>query len=288
MYDTCPYSTGQIDFASPWFSANTSTPDYFNICNSGIFNVPNNFLGYQQSNSGQAYSGITFYNTGAGSPREYIEVQLIDTLKTNSIYCVSFYVSLANISKYATSNLSVYFSNSILNSGSMNYINVIPQIQHDSNSVILDTTNWTFVSANFVASGGERYLTIGNFRPNSTSIIDSISGSFQPDAYYFIDDVSVIDCDSLVGVHEYSNNANFTLYPNPNNGTMEISYFLNSNENGVFEVYDVTGKRLMNYVLDKSSTILKIENKELAAGVYYYNIRINEKTIKADKLVIIK
>ena len=86
--------------------------------------------------------------------------------------------------------------------------------------------------------------------------------------------------------HDYS--SNFNVYPNPNMGAMELSYSLNANETGIFEIYDISGKQVMNYSLDKNGNKLKIENKELSAGVYYYNIRINEKVIKTEKLVIVK
>lgn len=82
--------------------------------------------------------------------------------------------------------------------------------------------------------------------------------------------------------------ANFNVYPNPNMGAMELSYSLNVNEIGIFEVYDISGKQIMGYSLDKNSNKLKIENKELSAGVYYYNIRINEKVVKTEKLIIVK
>ena len=289
IYDTCPYNPSQINFAPPWFSANTGTPDYFNSCNSSFFNVPNNFLGYQTAKSGLGYCGLTFYNnTTAANLREYIEIQLSDTLITGVTYCVSFYVSLANVSRYATSNISAYFSNSILTNATQNYINVIPQIQNDTNNIVTDTVNWFLVWDTYVAVGGEKYFTIGNFETNINSKIDSIVGNFQPDAYYYVDDISVIDCDSLVGIPELPKKSSFLVYPNPNMGTMEVSYSLNVNETGSFEIYEISVKKVTTFSLNNNETKLKIENSQLSAGVYYYNIRINNQIIQTEKLILVK
>lgn len=194
IYDTCPYNSGQLNFAQPWFSANSGTPDYFNTCNTGFFNIPSNLIGYQYARTGNAYSGFGFYSTlSSSSWREYIEIELPDTLESAKKYCLSFYVSLANNSKYGISNIEAYFSNSVISYSGLNYLNVYAQVKNDSSNILLDTTNWILISGNFTATGGEKYLTIGNFHNNANSTIDSITGNFQPDAYYYIDDVSLLE-----------------------------------------------------------------------------------------------
>jgi hypothetical protein len=66
-----------------------------------------------------------------------------------------------------------------------------------------------------VENGGEKYFTLGNFKNDSATNLDSMSSGFFYDyAYYYIDDFSVTDC--TLGIEEINNNElNFTLFPNP-------------------------------------------------------------------------
>jgi len=79
-----------------------------------------------------------------------------------------------------------------------------PQVVNDYDRVLTDTKGWMQVSGVFVAQGGERFMTIGNFYPASQSnVIDLDSLTYLlPGAYYYIDDVSVVclDCSDTVSV----------------------------------------------------------------------------------------
>ena len=70
------------------------------------------------------------------------------------------------------------------------HIAVQPQIENTA-SALNDTANWRWVWGNYTAIGGEQYIAISNFRPDSLTTITQpgTSGSFG--AYYFVDDVSV-------------------------------------------------------------------------------------------------
>ncbi|MGQ0829238.1 MAG: RCC1 domain-containing protein [Bacteroidota bacterium] len=83
-------------------------------------------------------------------------------------------------------------------------------------------------------------------------------------------------------------NKSFNLYPNPNKGSMVLDYDLKKDENGTIKIYDLTGKLMVSYLLNANQTQLQINNTELNNGIYMYNIIINNKTVKTDKLVIIK
>jgi hypothetical protein len=99
-YSSCPTDDGQIFKAIPWFQpytgggTNSSSTDYFNMCaNSNSFvSVPLNFIGHQFAHSGFGYTGIEVYSGGFDA-REYLEVELFDTLIPNATYCLNIYVS---------------------------------------------------------------------------------------------------------------------------------------------------------------------------------------------------
>jgi hypothetical protein len=59
-----------------------------------------------------------------------------------------------------------------------------------------DTANWVLVSGEYVAEGGEQWLTIGNFAPLGQSWLEVVKpGTFGVLAYYYIDDVFVVPMD---------------------------------------------------------------------------------------------
>jgi len=79
-----------------------------------------------------------------------------------------------------------------------------------------------------------------------------------------------------------------SIFPNPNNGTMQLNYELWEEEAGVLAIFDVTGKLVFSYLLDNSKTNFTINESELNNGVYLYQIKVNNQIVNSDKLIIIK
>jgi gliding motility-associated-like protein len=113
-------------------------------------------------------------------------------------YCVQFYVSLADTCGYATDLIGAYFSNDSLLSNTLYNFNVTPQVQNQQGNVITDKQNWILISGSFIAQGGERFITIGNFANDANTDIDTIQSvpPYFGDAFYYIDNVSVYCCDA--------------------------------------------------------------------------------------------
>ena len=89
------------------------------------------------------------------------------------------------------------------------------------------------------------------------------------------------------GVH-YEKLYAFNLFPNPNNGNMTLEYKLEEKETGVFGIYTMQGKAIKKYTLNTNSTSITIDQSQLAAGAYFWGVKVNEKLVKMDKLIIIK
>ncbi|MBK8368164.1 MAG: T9SS type A sorting domain-containing protein [Bacteroidetes bacterium] len=81
---------------------------------------------------------------------------------------------------------------------------------------------------------------------------------------------------------------NFYLYPNPNNGDMILDYDLGGYSNAIVNLCDITGKVIGTYKLQSNKGILQMNEQNLNNGIYFYSILVGEKTIKTDKIVIIK
>ena len=88
-------------------------------------------------------------------------------------------------------------------------------------------------------------------------------------------------CDTLTSVsyleqHDFK----FRVYPNPvRNGILNVGYLLPQNKQGLFEIYDVTGKVVFRYTLPPWSNVQSFKLPKLSNGVY------NAVIISGDKRV---
>lgn len=209
-----------------WYNPTNASPDYLNACAPhiplGNRGVPNNFpyLGWQYPRTGNAYVFLGLLNS-----REFIQTNLITPLIANHKYCVEFFLNMPNASNTLCKNMGMYFSSSpILFTSSLSYIGLNPQIR--DTFFISDTLNWVSVVGEFIASGGEQYITMGNFTPLSIGDTINISNPYIGTGYY-IDDVSVWDCTgSGIGIieeEEWTGQTN--IYPNPAMENITIDIF---------------------------------------------------------------
>jgi hypothetical protein len=261
-----------------------------------MIGVPYNYFGYQNPNSGLAYAGISFFVNNSGHPnsgREYIEVPLISPLEQGKKYAVAFYISLSNNSAYAVDAIGAYLSiDSVLYNGYYYPpLPYFPQIFNTVGNVIRDTTNWVMISGEYIADGGEKFLTIGNFNPDSTTAIDS---SLNPNgyswSYYYIDDVSVILMDSTLGTNteETQENHRIEIYPNPVKEELNIEVNIHKAGEGKLEITDILGKEISIYPLKNGDNKFIVSALKMNAGIYFCKIIINNAVVKNEKVVILK
>ncbi len=269
-----------------WDAPSGGSSDLYTSCSSAPYcDVPTNIGGYQNAHTFNNYVGVIMMQT-FGSGREYIQTQLIDTLIANHKYCVMFYVSLSDVEALATNNIGMYFSDTHTGIISTNLFFYTPQIL--DTTTITDTTNWTLVSGEYNATGGEQFIIIGNFTPNGNNTIIQVNNSTE--SYYYIDDVSIVDCTgSGIGINELDNPYKIKLYPNPNNGNMNLIYTLNKSSKGEFDLFDITGTLIKKYPLqigEKNQLI--ISETELNNGIYLYKVIVDDAIKSSNKIVIIK
>jgi hypothetical protein len=77
-----------------------------------------------------------------------------------------------------------------------------------------------------------------------------------------------------------------TLYPNPGNGTFYLDGVVAENENVLITITDLQGRNVATQRLVAGTTQQKIELNDLANGVYYWSVLVNEESIRSDKLII--
>lgn len=195
IFSTCPNNIGQVNFATGWFNvpSHPGNPDYLNVCTSvSTIDVPANAFGSQTPSTGNGYLGLVLYYQATPNWREYIETQLTSPMIAGQNYTIQFKASLGDNSQFSTPSFQFYFSNSIFNCvfcGSP-ITTVTPQIS--STTHVTSKTGWTTVTANYTATGGEQYMTFGNFRNDASTTVAPAGAGLYTTAYYYIDDISVI------------------------------------------------------------------------------------------------
>jgi len=262
-----------------WFYPNTcvslgGSVEYFNFnCYGG------GFLDSPMPHAGDSYVGFhPFYFSGnQDENREYIEGKLMTPLALGEIYSVSLWLRLSNRSKYAIKNLSVVFSVDSLLYCDINYGTLVWPDKINNTNLLNDSTNWQKIELIYVANGNEKYLTIGNFDTYTNTIYDYDSSKTVNAAYYYIDDVSVIEIDT--------NMYDISIFPNPNDGNFTVNYNLGDEETGMFYLYDAIGRKVYKKELEQNNGTLQIELL-LSSGVYIWEVRGN-KRVQSGKIVIV-
>jgi hypothetical protein len=269
---SCTVNVGSPTFfgATNWFNPNDATPDYYGIeavnnCFTSIYNSNWQSTGeWQYPLTGQKMIGL-FASIEGSCTREYIEVELNEALIANLEYCVSINLSLSNRSQICTDCFGVYFSvDELLNPDGYCEFGVQPQLVNSPGTLLSDTLNWMQVSGTFVANGGEKYLTVGNFLSDEMCTIAPVNGT-KPNfnvAYYYVDDVVVMNCDST-DVIEFNSETRIEVFPNPTSGFLSIS----CPHGGIASVYDMAGRRVSQH-LYRAGGVSSLDLTSLEMGIY--------------------
>jgi outer membrane protein OmpA-like peptidoglycan-associated protein len=201
-----PKRLGQIEGATGWVMATGAKPDLFTPNKYDDINVPLNVYGKEEAQEGSNYAGFVAYSHGGKDDRTYMMTKLDSPLKKGMTYCVKFYVSLAEASKYVVPTVGMRFAKKPYGTSEKMHLiedeGVFMHFKADQDKEILSARyNWTEICGNFVAKGGEKYITIGNFTSDKDlkdreRIVrmkpdKNIKVAQVPNAYFYVDNVSV-------------------------------------------------------------------------------------------------
>lgn len=142
-------------------------------------------FGQQNPRSGEGKVGM--YIAG-GVYKEGITTKLLKPLKKGAYYYFHVYVSLAEgASNSCTSSIGGYFS---ARSPKITETSNLP-LHVQSSEIVCDSQNWTKVCGVYRAKGTEQYLSLGYFGEEPKG--KSMKGGDFSDAYYFMDDVLLME-----------------------------------------------------------------------------------------------
>jgi len=81
---------------------------------------------------------------------------------------------------------------------------------------------------------------------------------------------------STLGIDDFEDNSNFTLYPNPTSSILSIE-IQNIISNGTLEIYDMLGKQIFNQTIT-SNNLSQIDVSSYNSGLYLIKISSENRT----------
>lgn len=266
--------------AQDWISPSQGSPDLMNNRSIEQFRTPQNYIGYQTCKNGESYFGLSFYIKDRPGFREYIQTRLKKSLQNDSVYCFQAFISLADSVIYALrNNLGIHLSSNAPSINSRKNIDLNPSIEFVDSSFFVEKAQWIKLEAQYKAIGNEKYITIGNFRPDS--LIDLLmlndGGSIQSNnesSYYYIDYLYLGHCDSVpldtpTGIAKNSLVSKLKGYPNPVNE----QYVLENNSNQFlnFQLYNLHGSKIP-VAVQQSNKKYSFSMGHLPKGIYLLQV----------------
>lgn len=207
----------QVDKAEDWFSPTKLKADLFTSRAEGTpIGVPTNAYGKEDASDGDNYAGITAYSYRGKSPRTYVSKELDMKLEKGVRYCISYDVSLSDLSKYAVNNIGAVLSKKPFEIDGKKDIVLGKKdetiVKVGDNKVFEKRYSWEKMCAEYEGVGREAFITIGNFdETTDTKFLKlrkkkDFKGTQVPIAYYYIDNVKVViieegescNCDDVI------------------------------------------------------------------------------------------
>lgn len=193
-----PKKLGGIESATGWVSATGAKADLFvNDKKVPEISPDKNMYGGEQAQDGENFAGVMVYAQGNKLPRTYISSKLNTPMKKGQAYCVKFHVSLGDNSKFATNNIAAHFSKKDVSISDKKSIIDKPHVREVKNKVFSGMYSWEKVCGTYIAEGGEKFITIGNFNMTEDTKVEKVKrdpSNKNPQiggSYYFIDNITV-------------------------------------------------------------------------------------------------
>lgn len=209
------------DFTSPflkdtslngWHTCGSKdSPDFFNDSISSSVFVK--YRGGTSSFSGASHVGLFVYRKAGNKRtevREFICGALVQPLKRDSFYTVQVYVKPDEESNVECDGFAIHLSpEKIYNKSTEELYRLPPHIVRAKNDLISSNESWTLIRGNYKARGNEKYIVLGNLKPDNLTITKPLKKNTSTKlnkwplkqdeqvAYFYVDKASVTINDSL-------------------------------------------------------------------------------------------
>lgn len=138
----------------------------------------------------------------------------------------------------------------------------------------------------FYSSPGTFIITL--ITTDIYGVKDTISGA-----------INVPDCNDTSLTQKINNTQNSSenssilysylkIFPNPNNGNMNVEYEIQDSKTGEIQIYDALGRNIFSHELYGGKNSFVIDDENFIEGIYFYRAITGNKQIASDKIVVIK
>jgi len=204
-------SCDNVTYARPWSCTDTIDPPYITYCAPEYYKWDEDTL-YEISgryecvppHSGKGMMHVRSFVDVVADPdkiRDYLQGRFRAPLVAGRGYCVTFYGAFSNLSGYTHDKFGAYVDNGSIDTAQYFYGCSLPQTAYHPQAICTSAPllpcKWGIVKGHFIASGDERFITIGTFAPQD-SIHRIQQLPFNPlteggIGWLLIDDVSVFE-----------------------------------------------------------------------------------------------
>jgi len=168
--------------------------------------------------------------------------------------------SISSVTVNANPTVAAFTSNSLICIG---------------NSVIL-TASTSAIS--YTWNTGATTMSVSVSPSITSTYIVNVSNTFSCVASSTV----IVTVNTCTGINEILANSIF-VYPNPNNGILNISLTSELSKNSSLEIYDALGKLVIKQVLANELNTINISN--LDNGIYTFKVLNNNNNVKIGKLI---
>ena len=233
--------------------------------------------GNQLPKTGDVMVGIWLYTIDGFNQREYLQIQLESDMVAGNAYVISFHVSLGDFMESSINSLGVHLSTTPVLSSDDGVLDVVPRIIESS--FVDDTEEWVLISDTIVADTTYRYITIGNFNDDASTMTQANPlASGEPGtygAYYFVDDVSVEE--TVLTSTDNLENVEFNIFPNPVDDKLRIEFSEAGKIEGI-KIFSAQGIEVYIQNIDNQQFV-NIDCSSFSSGTYFIQLQSESESI---------
>lgn len=186
-YNGADFSNSVID----WFATSDASPDLYGP----DIEVPQGWLskgfGNVSAIEGSYFVGITLYGCKTGKPhcREYISVHLKEAMVIDQTYRLELWIQALDGGLW-TNNLGFFFSESKLGFHTDGLVPLHPQLNYGT-LIRTQKDQWKKLRFDFTADKQYRFITIGNFFADESTLTEINRRPYLPYGYYYLDQIQL-------------------------------------------------------------------------------------------------
>ncbi|MBI3133756.1 MAG: T9SS type A sorting domain-containing protein [Bacteroidetes bacterium] len=105
-----------------------------------------------------------------------------------------------------------------------------------------------------------------------------------PDFSYLMNDVSGVA--SANGLLPLADETTLSVYPNPSNDLVNLTYSFNEGVSGKITITDISGRTVQTLVLSANTGTIKLDMMANENGIYFVNLFEGDELIKTEKLIL--